>query len=513
MDTRTILSKIITLIYRSRLLQNFENDDLAKTILGTIKTDSPEMNFAGNNPVKKMKDACLNLLSDRGEIPKEVLVTQISILLENDQKLLDVLKDAIKQDHDESTNKRIITNIVKSLNNYYKENLAYEIFNKASYDMKFNRAKLGNFSDYLQSTLAQLEPLTNILTSMKDPAVVGELDFDNPDSVDVVFNEVKNLNSNTGVYRFGWQAANRMTQGGTRRGETVGVGALQHKYKTGFTLSSFCQFATLNKPIMTKEEIEQGKKPLLLRISFEDNLTNNLQFMYQYLKANEGTPVSAKDFADLTTEELREYITIRLTATGFKIKMRRVDPSQWTYSSLINYMIELEAEGYSVHLLMVDYLFMMPTTGCTQGPTGSDKRDMLRRVRNFCSARNTIFMTPFQLSTEAKQLLRNGIPEHNFVNEIAEKGYYDGCKTVDQELDLEIYVHVFTHKRKKYLAIRRGKHRLPTVISEEDYYFMLRFPGLNIPVLEDVNGDDTSFKKLPNTSGEDSSAMLEEMLG
>ena len=122
-------------------------------------------------------------------------------------------------------------------------------------------------------------------------------------------------------------------------------------------------------------------------------------------------------------------------------------------------------------------------------------------------------MTPFQLSTEAKQLLRNGVPEHNFVNEIAEKGYYDGCKTVDQELDLEIYVHVFTYKRKKYLAVRRGKHRLPTVISEEDLYFMLRFPALNIPVLEDVNGDDTSFTKLPNTAGEESAAILDEMLG
>lgn len=512
MDIRTILSKIVTLIYRTRLLGNLDNDDLIKTILSTIKTDGPEMTFVGNSPMKRLKDMCHSLLGEKEQIPKEVLIAQVSILLENDPKLLEVMKDTLVQDHDEGTNKRIITNIVKTLNNYYKENLAYEIFNKASYDMKFNRAKLGNFSDYLQSTLAQLEPLTNILTSMKDPAVVGELDFDNPDSVDVVFNEVRNLNSNSGVYRFGWQGMNRMSQGGTRRGETVGVGALQHKYKTGFTLSSFCQFATLNSPIMTEKEVLEGKKPLLLRISFEDNLTNNLQFMYQYLKANEGTPVSAKDFADLTTEELREYITKRLTATGFKIKMRRVDPSQWTYLSLLNYIIELEAEGYSVHLLMVDYLFMLPTTGCTQGPTGSDKRDMLRRVRNFCSARGTIFMTPFQLSTEAKQLLRNGVPEHNFVNEIAEKGYYDGCKTVDQELDLEIYVHVFTHKRKKYLAVRRGKHRLPTVIPEDDLYFMLRFPALNVPVLEDAHGDDTSFRKLPNTAGEESASMLEEML-
>lgn len=513
MDSRTILAKIVALIYRTRVLGNFENDDLIKTILGTIKTDTAEANFMSNTPVGRMKEVCHTLLSEKEAIPKQNLIAQFSILLENDPKLCDVVRESLTQDHDEGTNKRIVTNLVKTLNNFYKEHLAAEIFAKANYDMRFNRSKIGNFADYLQNTITQLEPLTNILSSMKDPAVVGEVDFENPESLDHVFNEVKNLNSNTGVYKFGWQGMNRMSQGGARRGETVGVGALQHKYKTGFTLSAFAQFATLNKPIMKQEEVAQGKKPLLLRISFEDNLTNNLQFLYQYLKANEGQPVNPKDFVNLRTEDLRDYIMQRLTVNGFKVKMLRVDPSQWTYSTLLNKLIELEAEGYSVHLLMVDYLFMLPTTGCVQGPTGSDKRDMLRRVRNFCSARDTIFMTPFQLSTEAKQLLRNGVPEHNFVNEIAEKGYYDGCKTVDQELDLEIYVHVFTYKRKKYLAVRRGKHRLPTVISEEDLYFMLRFPALNIPVLEDVNGDDTSFTKLPNTAGEESAAILDEMLG
>ena len=33
--------------------------------------------------------------------------------------------------------------------------------------------------------------------------------------------------------------------------------------------------------------INKTKKPLLLRISFEDNLTLNFQFLYQSLKENE----------------------------------------------------------------------------------------------------------------------------------------------------------------------------------------------------------------------------------
>jgi len=61
----------------------------------------------------------------------------------------------------------------------------------------------------------------------------------------------------------------------------------------------------------------------------------------------------------------------------------RVDPSQWTYSSVINKIIELEAQGYCIHILMLDYITLLPTTGCSTGPIGFDKKDLVRRIRNF----------------------------------------------------------------------------------------------------------------------------------
>lgn len=513
MDTRTILAKIITLIYKTRLINNLENDDLIRTVLGTIKTDSPEFNFLGNNSLKNFKEMCLSQLDEKEHIPKEMIIQQASIILENDPKLINVVKESILPEHDDASNKRIVSSLIKTLNNYYKERLAIDVLSKVTYDLKFNRSKIPNFSDYLKNTISELEPLTNMVSSMKDPAIVNEVDFENPESVETVFEEVRNINNNTGVYQLGWQGVNTMTQGGIRRGEAVGFEALQHKYKTGSTLSAFMQISTNNTPIVTKEEAEAGKKPLLFRVSFEDSLTSNLQFMYQYLKECEGIHIHKKDFEELSAKEMSDYVMKRMTATGFHVKMMRVDPSQWTYSSLLNKIIELEAQGYAVHVLMVDYLLMMPTTGCIQGALGADKRDMVRRVRNFCSARNIAFLTPFQLSTEANQLLRNGVPDHQFVNEIAEKNYTDGCKTIGQELDLEIYVHMFMHKRKKYLAFRRGKHRGRPDIPVEDKFCMYRFPTLTTPVLEDINGDNASFQKLPKDFEDGSGSILEEVLG
>lgn len=510
MDPKVILSKAITLIYRTRLVNTLENDDLIRTIISTIKTENSQHEFNGRNCVKDLKEYCLELLNEKEPIAKEVIIQQLKLVLSNEPKLLQVTVEAIDQEYDDATNKRIITSIIKSLNNYYRENTATELLNKVSYELKFNRSKIPNFSEYLKDTIAQLEPLTLTITSMKDPAVVNEVDFENSENLIGVLEDVKSINNNTSIYKSGWQALNRMTQGGFRRGEFCTIGALQHKYKTGFSLSVFMQIARHNKPIIAQGE--ENKKPLLLRISFEDSLTNNVQFMYQYLKAHEGTILSPKDFNGLSTKEMGDYIVSDLTKNGFYIKMMRVDPSQWTYSSVINKIIELEAQGYCIHILMLDYITLLPTTGCSTGPIGFDKKDLVRRIRNFCSAKNIGVITPMQLSSEAKMLVRNGVPEHQLVNEVAERGYYDGTKSIDQDIDLELFIHLFSHKRKKYLAVRRGKHRIPTVIDDDDKYFILKFPGLNIPILEDITGDDTSMKTLPKDSDIGSGSLIDEVL-
>lgn len=512
MDARTLLSKVVTLIYHSRQINILDHDDLIKTNLNTIKTDTPDQNFIGNGAIKKFKEYCFKLLEERDPIPKENVIMSLSIILENDPKLLQTLKDSIEPERDETAVKRITSNLIKTLNGHYKEYLAIEVISKASYDFKFNRSKMGNVSDYLKNIIAELEPLSNVSTHLKDPAVVSELDFENTETVDAVIEEVKNLNTTAGIYRLGWHAMNRMTQGGIRPGETVFICANQHGYKSSLSLTVFMQVALYNRPIMKQEDVDAGKKPLMLRISFEDPLTSNLQFMYQYLRASNGNPVSSKELTTTSTAEMRDTILNTLKVTGFSIKMMRVDPSQWSYSDVFNKVIELEAQGYKVLVLALDYVTLLPTKGCIQGPTGTDKRDLIRRIRNFTSARGIIFISPLQLSTEAKQMIRNGTPGHMFVRECLGKDLIADSKQIMHEVDLLLILHLFTHKRRKYLAVGLDKHRLPSVAPDEDRHFYLPFPGPNIPVLPDVDGDDTSMQSLPKGDyDQTSSAILDEI--
>ena len=71
---------------------------------------------------------------------------------------------------------------------------------------------------------------------------------------------------------------------------------------------------------------------------------------------------------------------------GYEVMFVHVNPSLWGYRDVQNYVLSLEAEGYEVHVLMLDYLNMLDKRGLdNNGPTGSNIRDLFRRMRNFCA--------------------------------------------------------------------------------------------------------------------------------
>lgn len=90
-------------------------------------------------------------------------------------------------------------------------------------------------------------------------------------------------------------------------------------------------------------------------------------------------------------------------------------------------------------------------------------------------------------------LIRQG-NEETFVRDIANKGYYDGAKTIDQEVDLEIYIHLIRCDNKSWLAVQRGKHRVVTQTKEEYKYTVLPFFDIG-DIRDDINGQDSSRKK------------------
>jgi len=332
--------------------------------------------------------------------------------------------------------------------------------------------------EYTTKLMVELEKLNNI-TSDTDPAVVDEIDLNNKDDIKKVVSKVKELETTGGKLISGWQELNTMTQGGFKRGEFVLVPALPHQYKSGFLRSLFMQICMHNKPIVT----DKLKKPLNIYLSFEDNSDVAIDFMYRYLYYNEYNKLP--DYSKVTNDDISDYITTKLTAMGYNIKILRVDPSDWTYRKMLNKIFEYETQGYEIHTLVIDYLSMLPTTGCIGGPNGADYKDMFKRVRNATSARNILTITAHQLSTDAKQLTRALVSDMKFIAEVKNKGYYEHSRGLDQIVDLEIYIHKAKVDKRPVLTIGRGKHRTPGIIDEKLMFFYLKFP-LEAPIPDNL---------------------------
>lgn len=382
MDHKLLLVKSVTLLYRESLLAATEpSSELVRTVLEQIKLSDVNLTINHERDILvALKETTLEMCSNSPDHiyePQELL-HRLKLNTGSDEKLYESFVQGIEPDLTETSLKRTVVNIRKSINSHFREQSISEILNKASMDFRFHREKVKNVNQFVSELVGQLEPF-QVDTVSKDPAIISDIDLGDEVGTASVFKEIKAVDNGNGIMRTGYQGLNRMLQGGFRPGDAVVLGALQHKYKTGFTLTIFKQLALYNKPYL----LDPTKKPLLLRISFEDDASLNLQFLYQSIKENEtGQKVI---IGNVSEEEMAVYVKEKLQVNGFHVKLMRVDPTQWTYRHICNKVLELEAEGYEVKVLMLDYLAMVPTTGCAIGPMGSDLRDMYRRVRNFCS--------------------------------------------------------------------------------------------------------------------------------
>lgn len=492
MNEKHLLINSVTLLFRASQLPSNSNDfaGLVREIIADIKLPEFNSGIGGENKViGSLKQTVLSMCSETDPqlYGLNELLQRVRIDVGDESDLYEALTYGVSSELTEEEIKKLCLNISDSLRKYIREKRVNEILSKASYQLKFERDKIGDISRFLSELSSQLEPYQGSLDVEQDPAIVSSANFDRLEEVRSIFEEVKVMNLSDGIMVCGYQGINRMTRGGFRRGEQIVIGALQHNYKTGFSLSLFRQLAMYNKPFM----LNPKKKPLLIRISFEDNLSLNMEFLYNTLKENETGFVPNTE--GVSEEEMATYVRTRLSETGYHIQMLRVDPTKWTYRDIINYCLRQEAEGYEIHVLMVDYLKMLPTTGCTQGAMGQDVRDMFRRVRNFTSPRRITFITPHQLSTEAKMMIREG--RSDFVRELPGKGYYDGCKTIDNEVDMELFIHIEKVNGKAYLTVQRGKHRINGVTPPEHLYCILPFKP-NGSILDDINGPDTTCSRL-----------------
>lgn len=477
MNNKLLLVNAITLLYRESQLDNISENStlLVRDVVNTVKLPELMIGIEHDREILEgLRDTALSMCSnptDHSYTSNEML-QRLKVNCADDNTLYEAFKDGISSELTDKQLKKTCLNLRRTLNEFFREEKIKEIVNLASNTLRFNKAKITNIKDFVAGLVTSLEPY-QIDTEKKDPAIISDVDTNNTDAVAEVFKTINDETSGIGLLRTGWQGLNKVLQGGFRRSESWVINALQHNWKTGFSLSIFRQMAMYNKPVLT----DSTKIPMMLRISFEDSPALIFKAMYCSLKKME-TGLNP-DLTNVTDREMATYVQLKLAVNGYHTRFMYVNPSMWTYKDICNKIIELESEGYEIHMCMVDYLMKIPTTGCDQGASGIDLRNLYERIRNFMASKNILFITPHQLSTEAKMLIRNGASD-NFVRDLVGKGYYAGCKQIDQVVDGELFIHIVELNGKSYLTIQRGKHRIGSQLPYEEKYIVYEFDDVGI---------------------------------
>ena len=385
MDSKLLLVKAITLLYRESQLEEGSDGsaDLVRQIVETIKT--PENVIEGDRTrdvIVGLKETALWMSSNppNYDYDKNILLQRIRVNTGYETNLYDAFADGLYDVDTDEEIKKICLDYRDVLRSYINHTHIQESIKKASQKILFNEETI-DWKTFVQNHIAELEPYANLsLEGQKDS--MDSVDLSNIKNLTKMFERSVKEVSNEGTMKTGWQGLNRMTgeHNGGRRGEFWLIGALQHNFKSGIILSLFKQTALYNTPTLT----DPTKKPLLIHLSFENNMTDNLIWLYVNLMENETGEECDVNKIELTTEEMAVYVRKRMMENGWHVKMFRENPSEYGFHDLFDMVNKLESQGYEVHMIACDYANMMTKRGCVStGPSGDDIRDLFRRIRNF----------------------------------------------------------------------------------------------------------------------------------
>jgi hypothetical protein len=504
MDSKLILVKCMSLLFREAELGKINLSlQLCKDLLESIKTPETSFEIPASREALIGLRATLVWMIDKSNEPYDLIQLQqrLRINTRDDTYLYHAFVDATQPIDEEGLKKQILL-FRKELTEQNNAGKIQKILMTAWQKSNFMNDNFEDQTAFIRSVNAELEPYVQNLIEKGHPSLVDSLDFDNEEEIERVLKQSQEEMSTLGVLRTGWQGINRMLgeTGGFRRGEFAVIGALPHNYKTGFVLNLFKHFALYNTPYLRDPE----KRPMLLFASLENELPMNIMNLYSNLWENEThQPCNVRE---VNIREAAAYIRERMSINGYHVEMMRLEPNRCSFQDFFDIITKYESDGYEIHAVICDYLSMMDKRGLDNtGPTGSNIRELFKRVRNFCAPKGITFITPHQLSTEAKVLIRQGSTD--FVKEIANKGYYAECRSLDNDPDLEIVMHIERIPGKgSFLTCQRGKHRGVTITPLKHLYTILPFSDVG-DVRDDINGRDNSmsdFDQSPSTGTENS---------
>lgn len=474
MDIKLFLVKSVSLLFLESQIEGYRsaNATVIREIMSDLKLPDTIGELAdGRNILSNLRTTVLWMINegDSQRYEPDTLLQRLRMNLQSDDTTYKALEKTIRVYPDESVIRKHINDLSRELRRYKSREKLNEIVRKASYQLSFREAEIEDWDGFILNTAQDLLSVDMENEERVDPAFITSVNFSERDSVVSAFDDMHKSLSTEGIIKWPIKALNKMMgiQAGGRRGEFGLINALPGNNKSGTLLDLFVGTCLYNDPFVFNE----GKKPLVLLYSTEDDVPIIIQKIYVILKQLElGCAVSLKG---VSAQDAADYVMPRLQARGWHAEIHRIRGSAFSYAKYIKHLEQYKAKGYEVCASFVDYLAMYSKDGCAQGSTGDDLQDLYKRVREYTAPEKILQVTAHQLSTQAKEEKR--LNPTKFIRDMPGGGYYQGCKKLDTEVDWEFYVNKQVVNNGTYFEYLWGKHRgVVEPTPEAHKYFVMK---------------------------------------
>lgn len=485
MDFRVLLIQSIALLFWESQLEGsgLDSKDLVRRLINEL----PELeNISGTdddrNNLVALRDIALSLALGTTPLKQDVIKDRVKLSIKKDKELRD---DAFELLSGKTNDLSAISDKIESIRGEIHRYIREKEFKKVIQQI----AKAGLYATtqidipkVARDAISELEGFTLFGDENKDPALNDFADFEDPESVAKVFARVQDDVNPESVMKTGWQAFNEMLgdTAGLRRGSMYVVGAMPYNGKSLVTMDLTTHVGLFNTPFL----LDPTKIPTIVHFSTENDLQLNFKLLYRRWKEQEiNGPV---DMLNTDPVSMANYVINKLQANGYRYKFYYLNSAECNWRKISEYLLKLESLGHEVHLCAIDYLAMLDYEDLPGGNEATQIQLLFNRIRAFCNPRGITTIIPHQISTEAALLKRQGTDD--FVKQIAGKRYWARCRSIDMEVDTEIYLNVEKDAQgNSWMAFGRGKDRNSAATPYEDQFFFQPFSQFG-GLIPDIHG-------------------------
>lgn len=428
------------------------------------------------------------LTSSEGGYSRENILQRVKVNLQGNNDYIDIIENSLDVKVTADDARKKVNEILSELRFEKGKSKLRKLISVANAKLNFSGEYIEN-AEFIRELQGELEELGSSKTG-EITGHIGSVNFDDPDAIKELLSKSIEGSSDEGLISIGLQGIDRAFNK-VHRGSMVNVNACTHCYKSGMLLDIAMNIPVYNDPWMW----DADKKPLILRISFENTLEQDITNMYKKyyeLKYGKRCKMGDINLAD-ATKELRDHFSSR----GYHFAMEAYDPNNFTVYDLFDVLNKYLENGFEIHAVTCDYLSMIAHN------TFGDREEMriqktFEMARNFCFPKGITFFTAHQLSTEAQAMSKEN--PTTITKKVCTGGYTMACKGLSTKMDLEIYLHVHNHfDGNKYLLFSRGKDRFNNttpLVDQHGAYMFQEFGG----IVPDVGLVDMSLRKLPSAN-------------